>query len=130
MARSETPPAGTDSGTRTMSSDGPPHAGAARMAAFARWFWLVAGAVMLADIALTIYGLELGLREINPVARAALDGAGVAGLVGLKTLALAVAGACWYLVPDDFRVVVPLGLLLPSLAAVIVNVVTIGVVLG
>ena len=98
------------------------------MAAFERWFWLVAAVVMLADVALTIYGLELGLRETNPVARAALDRAGVAGLVGLKGLALAVAGICWYLVPGDFRIVVPLGLLLPSLVAVLVNVVTIGVV--
>ena len=100
------------------------------MAAFERGFWLVAGAVMLADVALTTYGLEIGLREINPVARAALDGAGVAGLVALKALALAVAGVCWLLVPEDFRVVVPLGLLLPSLVAVLVNVVTIGVVVG
>jgi len=128
MARRDFPPAGADSGSRPVASDGPPPAGAARLAAFERWFWLVAAVVMLADVALTIYGLELGLRETNPVARAALDRAGVAGLVGLKGLALAVAGICWYLVPGDFRIVVPLGLLLPSLVAVLVNVVTIGVV--
>jgi hypothetical protein len=86
-----------------------------------RDLWFVVVAAMLVDVTLTVHGLTLGLREANPFARAALDAAGVLGLYALKLGALAVGGCCRFVLRDRYGFVVPLGLGLPSLAAVTVN---------
>lgn len=76
---------------------------------------------MLADVTLTVYGRQLGLVESNPVARGVLSDVGVIGLVGLKGVALGIGGCCRLLVTDRYGAVVPIGLAVPSLAAVGVN---------
>ncbi|MXR52965.1 hypothetical protein GRX03_15300 [Halovenus sp. WSH3] len=86
-----------------------------------RNLWLCTVAVMLIDVTLTINGLALGLEERNPVARAALAGAGALGLYGLKFAALLVGLCCRVLVPAPVRPLVPLALAVPSAIAAVVN---------
>jgi hypothetical protein len=107
----------------------------ARTAALLRWLagveaelWAVVALLMLGDVVLTAYGLALGLSESNPVAAAVLDSHGVGGLTVLKGIVLACGGIGTRLLPASTSVVVPLGLLLPTLAAVVVNLVLIAAV--
>jgi hypothetical protein len=88
-----------------------------------RVLWATAVVTMFADVGLTAYGLEVGLRELNPVSRAAYHGFGVAGLVWLKLVALSVAVAGRLLVPDRYGDVVPAMLVVPWLAGSAFNVV-------
>lgn len=83
---------------------------------------------MLIDVTLTVHGLQLGLRELNPVARAAIDWIGVLGLYGLKGVALLIGIVCVWLIPDRYTPFVPLGLAIPSVAAVLINTVVISIV--
>jgi len=94
-----------------------------------REFWVLTGAAMALDVLLTLYGLELGLRELNPVARSAVETAGAAGLSALKLAAVLVGVACLPLLPRQHRVVVPLALGVPSVAAVTINAILIGTLL-
>jgi hypothetical protein len=91
------------------------------LAATQRDLWLLTVCAMLVDVTLTVHGRQLGLAEANPVARHALEHAGVLGLYGLKTVALGMGACCWWVVPSRYAVVVPLGLAVPSVAAVLVN---------
>ena len=93
-----------------------------------RELWFVVVAAMLVDVTLTVHGLSIGLTEANPIARAAIDSAGVLGLYGLKAGALAVGGCCRLVVRDRYGFVVPVGLGLPSAAAVLINSAIIGMV--
>lgn len=86
-----------------------------------REFWLVAIGAMVADVHLTAQGLQLGLQEMNPVARQAIEEAGLFGLYGLKTGALFVALSLRPLVPDRYGVIVPIALAIPSVIAVGIN---------
>lgn len=86
-----------------------------------RTLWLVAVAAMGLDLYITAQALQLGFRELNPVARQALEAAGVFGLCGLKAGSLLVALSLRPLVPDQYGGVVPLSLGLPSMCAVSVN---------
>ncbi len=69
----------------------------------------------------TYLGLHAGLTESNPVARGALGRFGFLSLVGLKTFALAVGFVCRTLVPRQYVSLVPVGLALPWVFAVVVN---------
>jgi hypothetical protein len=91
------------------------------VAAVEQQLWLLAVGAMLMDVVLTIHGLHLGLAERNPIALVVLDSLGVVGLYALKLLALSVGAVTWWVVPDRFAPYVPLGLALPSLAAVVFN---------
>ncbi|MFC7006929.1 DUF5658 family protein [Halalkalicoccus salilacus] len=91
--------------------------------------WAVVVALMLADTLLTYYGIERGLAETNPVARAGLERFGYATLGALKLLALGVALACRPLLPRGYTAVVPLSLALPWFVASLINAVVIGVAL-
>ena len=86
-----------------------------------RKLWLLALTAMVLDVQLTVQGLQLGLHEMNPVARQALDEAGLLGLYGLKSCALLVAVVLRPLVPDRYGGIVPLSLAIPSLIAVGIN---------
>lgn len=90
--------------------------------------WFVVFAAMLVDVTLTVHGLTLGLTEVNPIARGAIDAAGVLGLYALKAGALFVGGCCRLVVDDRYGVVVPVGLAVPSLVAVLINTVIIAFV--
>jgi len=87
-----------------------------------RDLWFVVVAAMLVDVTLTVHGLTLGLTELNPVANAAIDALGVLGLYALKLMALGVGLCCRVAVPDRHGALVPIGLGLPSVLAVAINV--------
>lgn len=87
-----------------------------------RSLWALALLLLALDVALTLYGLERGLTEGNPVARAAMDAVGPAlAMVLMKTFSLVVAGACAFALPRRYRGIVPLGLSLPWGVAVLIN---------
>jgi hypothetical protein len=88
---------------------------------YERELWLLVVVTMLADVPLTMYGLQLGLTEMNPVARTAIEVAGALGLYMLELVALSIGLGCTLLVPQRYTALVPLGLALPSVFAVVVN---------
>ena len=92
--------------------------------AYESWLWLAALLALVADAALTAYGLRNGYVETNPVAAAFIRSVGLpATVVALKSFALAVAGVGWAVLPAAYRGVVPLCLLLPWGVGVVVNLV-------
>lgn len=91
------------------------------IAAVERELWLVAIGAMVADVVLTLYGLHVGLVENNPIARTAIHVQGATGLVVLKLVALCLAAGCWAVLPDRYGPVIPLGLAIPTLVAVVSN---------
>ena len=92
--------------------------------------WVVAMATLVADGALTIYGIRLGLTEVNPVAAGLIADVGIVpALALLKSGAVAVAIGGWVVMPPDYRGLVPTGLALPWAAASVVNVVAVGLAL-
>lgn len=103
---------------------------AVRVTPYSRGLWTVTLATLLADLVLTVYGVRLGLRELNPVAAALIAEAGpVAALATLKGGALAVGAAGWVALPFDYRGVVPLALAVPWVTATAVNLLTMWVAL-
>jgi len=90
-------------------------------AAVERELWLLVGMVLVVDVWLTHTGLQFGLQEGNPVMRVAIDAFGIAVLAGVKLLVLGLAGAMRWAFDGQRGVVVPLGLAVPWLAAVLVN---------
>jgi len=87
--------------------------------------WGFAVVAMVADLAATVHGLGLGLRELNPVARSLLDSAGLMGFVWLKAGAFGVAVACRSIVPDWLGAIVPAALGIPWMVAAVLNAATI-----
>lgn len=90
--------------------------------------WSLTVAAMFSDVTLTAIGLQLGLAELNPIARHILEAASVLGLYALKLLALGIGVGCRPLLPDRHTAFIPLALLLPSLGAVLINTTLIAVV--
>jgi|GEM_PF-2235249 len=98
--------------------------------ASAPWLWVVAIASLVADGALTAYGISLGLTEVNPVAAGLIADVGaLPALVLLKSGAVGVGVGGWIVMPDDYRGLVPAGLALPWTVATLVNCVAIGLAL-
>jgi hypothetical protein len=95
-----------------------------------RELWFLVVCLMLIDVTLTVHGRNLGLVEQNPIARQAIEAAGVFGLYGLKAAALGLGLCCRFAVHDRYGPVVPFGLAVPSLAAVSINTVLVAVVGG
>ena len=93
----------------------------ARLAAVERELWFLAISAMLVDVTLTVHGLHIGLRELNPIGRAAFETAGPIGLYFLKAVALALGLCCRVAIGKRFGSLVPLGLAIPSCAAVMIN---------
>lgn len=91
--------------------------------------WAVVVVALVADLLLTYYGVENGLHEANPVARAGLERFGYAALGALKLFALAVGLACRPLLPREYTAIVPLGLAIPWVVASAINAVTIATAL-
>ena len=79
---------------------------------------------LAADLVSTVAGVGRGYIEGNPVVRAALADAGVAGLLALKLGVALVGVPARRLLPWPQREVVPLGLSLPWLAAAAVSAAT------
>lgn len=86
--------------------------------------WLAALLACAADVHTTYVGLQLGLGEGNPFARAAIESAGIGGLVGVKVAAVSLAVLVRVRVPR-YGPVIALGLALPWVVAAAVNVATI-----
>jgi len=80
--------------------------------------WGLVVAAAAADVALTLAGLSLCFTEANPVARAFLDAAGSAGLVGLKLAAMAVLFGVYRTVRPLFRRAALVAFVTPQLVAV------------
>lgn len=114
-----------DADSSTGGDDGRSVPFVGRLAQTERELWLLVVVVMLLDVTLTIYGLQLGLEERNPVAKRALDSAGVLGLYGLKSMAVTVGLCCRQLVAPRLTPFVPLILAVPSTFAVGINAVLI-----
>lgn len=86
-----------------------------------RELWGLVIAAMLIDVTLTVHGLQIGLRELNPVAVEVIEMAGAVGLYLMKGGALLVGLCCRPLLPSRYTALIPLGLAIPSLFAVIHN---------
>ena len=99
---------------------------AAVLSRFERSLWGIVVVSMLLDVVLTAYGLQFGLAEANPVANHLIQQVGfVPAFVLLKGLALAVALLGWVALPENTRVIVPVGLAAPWCFAVAVNLVAV-----
>lgn len=85
------------------------------------WLWLIVLATLTLDVWLTYQGLQRGLAEGNPLLGPAMEAAGFAVLGLTKAVVLGFAGFYRELRPE-LGPVIPLGLALPWLAAVLVNV--------
>ena len=91
-----------------------PTPGRARRTASRHWpsieerhvWWLVVAA-LVADLALTRYGLARGLTEANPFGAAAFESLGIVGLGLLKAGAVGVAVVGRAVIPDRFAVLPP-----------------------
>ncbi|EFW90300.1 hypothetical protein ZOD2009_19623 [Haladaptatus paucihalophilus DX253] len=86
-----------------------------------RLLWAVVILALVGDLLTTYAGLQAGLTESNPVARHALGQFGFLSLVGLKAFALGVGFVGRTLIPREYVALVPAGLALPWLFAVVVN---------
>ncbi|NHN59016.1 hypothetical protein G9466_08015 [Halorussus sp. JP-T4] len=86
-----------------------------------RTLWILVGVALVGDLLTTYYGLQLGLSESNPVARAAIRQFGFSAMVGMKLIAIGVGLGCRRLLPERHGLLVPAGLAVPWLAAAVVN---------
>jgi hypothetical protein len=86
-----------------------------------RLLWFVVVIALVGDLLTTYYGLQLGLSESNPVARTAMERFGFSAMVGLHLLAVGVGLGCRRLLPDRHALLVPAGLAVPWLGAVVIN---------
>ncbi len=82
---------------------------------------------MAGDVVSTVVGRHVGLVELNPIARDLLHTHGALGLIALKSLALGLGVCLWALLPRRYTPLVPLGLALPTVPAVVSNVAVISV---
>ena len=87
--------------------------------------WVGVASALVGDVVTTFVGLHLGLHESNPVARSAIEGWGLYGMLGLKGLAVGVALLCRPLLAGPYRPIIPAALAVPWLLAVVNNVVLI-----
>lgn len=86
-----------------------------------RALWVLVAVALVGDLLTTYYGLKIGLTESNPVARAAMQQFGFAAMGALKLFAIAVGLLCRQLLPDRYVLLVPVGLAVPWMAAVFIN---------
>ena len=92
------------------------------LAANERALWGLLAVALVADAALTWYGLRQGLTEANPVMAAAMAWLGVAGgITVVKGAALVVAGFTRVSVSPETAPVVPLAMAIPWGLAALIN---------
>lgn len=83
--------------------------------------WLVVLGVMVADVALTMYGLSAGLVERNPIALFGIEAVGYAVLAYLKVPAIVLGLAGWVFLSECARRLNLIGLAIPWAAASVIN---------
>lgn len=91
------------------------------LASVERELWVVVAVTLAVDVWLTHVGLQHGLHEGNPVMRVAIETFGIAVLALTKVAVLGLAGLTRRTLSEQRGVVVPLGLALPWVAAVVIN---------
>ena len=91
------------------------------LASVERELWVVVAVTLAVDVWLTHVGLQHGLHEGNPVMRVAIETFGIAVLALTKVAVLGLAGLTRRALSEQRGVVVPLGLALPWVAAVVIN---------
>ena len=91
------------------------------LAAVEQELWLIALATLTIDVYLTYVGLRAGFVEGNPLMHTAFETVGFAVLGLVKAVALGVAGFTREVWPEHGPFI-PLGLSIPWLVAVVVNV--------
>lgn len=91
----------------------------------APWLWTAAIAVVVGDMATTLYGLSIGLSERNPVVAVVIAEFGLAGMIGLKAIAIGWVVAVGRILGRTYGLAALVGLILPQTAAVVLNVFTI-----
>lgn len=87
-----------------------------------RVLWTFVVLALIADIVTTFVGLQLGLTESNPIARTAIEGYGVVGMLVLKGVAIGIGLLCRPVLPASYRPIVPAGLAIPWMIAVSINI--------
>ena len=83
--------------------------------------WLLVLLAMSLDIALTIYGLRIGLIERNPIVLFSVDMIGYSMLAFLKVPAIGIGFVGWFVLPKPARRLNLIGLSLPWFMAASVN---------
>ena len=91
--------------------------------------WIVVAVSLVGDVVTTFVGLHLGFHEANPIARSAIDGWGLFGMLALKGGAVAVALCCRPLLDVGYRPIIPAALAIPWTAATAINLVVISMTL-
>lgn len=86
-----------------------------------RHLWLLVFGVMVGDVVLTRYGLDLGLIETNPIALFGIETFGHAVLAYLKVPAILLGIVGWVLLPEHQRRLNLIGLAIPWSLATAVN---------
>ena len=86
------------------------------------WLWTLVAVGFVLDIGLTYHGLGLGLEESNPIVRRMFAIVGVLEtMVLMKSFVVAMAVTAWVSIPEQYRVVIPIGVSLPWLVASAIN---------
>lgn len=93
----------------------------AQLAPVEQELWLIALATLTIDVYLTYRGLQAGFTEGNPLMSSAFETLGFAVLGLVKAVALGLAGMTRAMWPE-YGPFIPLGLSIPWLFAVLVNV--------
>jgi len=86
--------------------------------------WTVVIVASVFDVVTTMYGLDLGLREGNAIARAFIETYGTPGLGMLKFSALLLLLLAWAGLPDREAEIVLTGFAVISLVTVVLNALT------
>ncbi|WP_135826024.1 DUF5658 family protein [Halorussus ruber] len=107
--------------TLTRPGDGRVTAAMTGLSRWERTLWVLVGVALVGDLLTTYYGLQMGLTESNPVARAAIERFGFSAMVGLKLFAVGVGLCCRRLLPERHGLLVPAGLAVPWMGAVVIN---------
>lgn len=83
--------------------------------------WALVMIALFGDLGVTIYGIEHGFSELNPLAVTLVESLGLSGFVLPKIGAVATGAVGRRLLQRSERWVVPLGLAVPWTVAVVLN---------
>lgn len=100
--------------TRPKQPSGRTRADRSRFLRDDRRLWAVPLVALLLDVLTTLYGIEMGLTELNPVVLSLVPSFGLLGsLVLLKATVLGFALTAWVVLPLRYRAAIPFGIAIP-----------------